>query len=44
MEHADVALNKLWAALKREREQMDKLADVRIAKGQITLVTRGAGR
>jgi hypothetical protein len=41
MEYADFALKKLWDALKREREQMDKLRDIRISKGQIILVTRG---
>lgn len=44
MEYAEIALKKLWGALKREREQMDKLRDVRIAKGQITLVTRGTAQ
>ena len=41
MEYADYAFKNLWTALKREREQMDKLRDIRIGKGQIILVTRG---
>jgi len=33
-----------WDALKRERAQMDKMERVDVKKGEISLVTKGAGR
>ncbi len=44
MQYADAAFRKLWGALKRERQQMDKMQRVVVDKGRITLVTKGAGR
>ena len=42
MEYAGAAFNKLWAAMSREKQQLDKMASVRIDKGLITFVTKGA--
>jgi hypothetical protein len=44
MKHADFAFQKLWEALKREREQIERLQSVIVDKGRIQLVSRGAGR
>ena len=44
MQYADAAFRKLWGALKRERQQMDKMQRVVVDKGRITLVTKGAVR
>ena len=44
MQYTDWAFQKLWPALKREREQMDRMQQVRVEKGRITLVTRGAAQ
>jgi hypothetical protein len=44
MQYADVAFKPLWAALKRERGNMDKMQAVLVDKGRIVLVTKGAGR
>lgn len=44
MQYADFAFQRLWTALKREREQMDKMASVRIDKGRIQFVTKGGAR
>ena len=42
MEYASAAFSKLWAAMTREKEQLDKMASVHIDKGVITFVTKGA--
>jgi hypothetical protein len=42
MEYASAAFNKLWGAMTREKEQLDKMASVRVDKGTITFVTKGA--
>ena len=42
MEYAGAAFNKLWGAMTREKEQLDKMASVRIDKGAITFITKGA--
>jgi hypothetical protein len=42
MEYAGAAFNKLWGAMTREKQQLDKMASVRIDKGAITFVTKGA--
>ena len=44
MKYADFAFQKLWVALKREREQMDKMQKVVVEKGRIQLVTKGVAR
>ncbi|MGB8169349.1 MAG: zinc finger Ran-binding domain-containing protein [Chthoniobacteraceae bacterium] len=43
MKYLDVAFAKLWTALKREHEQVDKMQSVQIGQGQIVFVTKGAG-
>jgi hypothetical protein len=43
MKYLDVAFQKLWTALKREHEQVDKMQGVQVSQGQITFVTKGAG-
>ena len=43
MKYIDVSFQKLWAALKRENDQMQKMKSVTIGKGQIILVTKGGG-
>lgn len=42
MQHLDFFFQKLWAAFKKEREQMDKLQMVILQKGTITLVSKGS--
>lgn len=44
MKYADVAFQKLWTALKRERDQMDRMQSVKVEKGSIQFVTKGAAR
>lgn len=44
MERIDFAFQKLWATLKREREQMDRMQAVTVDKGRISLVTRPGPR
>ncbi len=44
MQYADFAFQKLWVALQRDRDQMDKMQSVKVDKGSITLVTKGAAR
>lgn len=44
MQYADVAFQKLWGALDRERKQMDKMQAVAVQKGRIDLITKGAPR
>jgi hypothetical protein len=41
MQYADFSFNKLWKALQREREQMDKLREIRVEPKRIVLITRG---
>ncbi len=42
MKYADVAFKRLWTALQRERDQMNKMQAVQPEKGRITLVTKAA--
>jgi len=42
MKYADVAFQRLWTALQRERDQMNKMQTVQPAKGTITLVNKAA--
>ena len=42
MEYAGKIFSKLWTALKREQEQMNRMQAVRVEKGRIILVTRPA--
>ena len=42
MQYADFAFQKLWPALKREREQVEKMQSVQVTQGNIVLVTKGA--
>jgi hypothetical protein len=42
--YGDVLFQDTWEALKRERGQMDKMERVDVKKGEISLVTKGAGR
>ncbi len=44
MKNVDFAFQKLWANLKRERDQMDKMQSVLVDKGRIQFVTKGAPR
>jgi hypothetical protein len=44
MEYSDFIFGSTWESLKRERSQMDKMSKVTVKKGDITLVTKGAGR
>jgi hypothetical protein len=44
MEQIDFAFEKLWASMKRERDQMDKMQAVIVDKGRIQLVTKGGAR
>lgn len=44
MEYADFAFKKLWAALHREQEQMERMQAIRVNKGSITLVTKPASQ
>jgi uncharacterized Zn finger protein (UPF0148 family) len=44
MEQVDFAFQKLWASLKREREQMDRMQAVIVDKERISFVTKGAAR
>jgi hypothetical protein len=41
MQYADFSFGKLWKALQREREHMDKLRDIRVEPKRVILVTRG---
>jgi hypothetical protein len=42
MTYASAAFQQLWGALIREKEQLDKMQSVRIDKGSITFVSKGA--
>ena len=44
MKYADFAFQKLWAALKRDRDQIEKMQSVKVDKGTISFVTRGPAR
>jgi hypothetical protein len=44
MTYASAAFQQLWGALTREKEQLDKMQSVRIDKGSITFVSKGAAR
>lgn len=44
MEYASVAFSKLWTALKREHDQMNRMQSVTVEKGKITLITKPAGK
>ena len=44
MEYASVAFTKLWTALKREHDQMNRMQSVTVEKGKITLITKPAGK
>ena len=44
MNGLNFTFSKFWNALKRERDMMTKMQDVRVEQGRITLVTKGAGR
>ena len=44
MKYADFAFQKLWTALKRDRDQMDRMQSVKVEKGSIQLVTKGTPR
>jgi hypothetical protein len=44
MKYADFAFQKLWTALKRDREQMDRMQAVTIDKGRIQFITKGTPR
>jgi len=44
MTYAGLSFQKLWTAFQRDREQMDKMASVRVEKERILFVTKGAGR
>lgn len=44
MEYASVAFSKLWTALKRDHEQMNRMQVVSVEKGRIILVTKPAGK
>lgn len=43
MQYLDFAFQKLWAALKREHDQLEKMQSVQVNQGSITFVTKGAG-
>ncbi len=43
MKYLDAAFQKLWTALKREHEQVQKMQSVTVGQGQIVFVTKGAG-
>lgn len=42
MQYLDFPFKKLWAAMKRERDQIAKLQSIAITEGQVSLVTKGA--
>ncbi len=44
MNSVDFAFQKLWANLKRERDQMDRMQSVLVDKGRIQFVTKGTPR
>jgi hypothetical protein len=44
MQYADAAFQKLWAALERERKQMDNMQVVVVKEGRIDLMTKGRQR
>lgn len=44
MKYADVAFEKLWGALERERKQMDSMQVVVVKEGRIDLMTKGRPR
>jgi hypothetical protein len=43
MEYLGVAFDKLWVALKRERDQMNRMQSVKVEKERIIFVTKPAG-
>ncbi len=42
MKYSDMIFGGLWTALHREEQEMHKMREVTVEKGQITLVTQGA--
>ena len=40
MRYADFAFQKLWAALKREQEQLNRMQTIVLQKGQVVVVTK----
>jgi hypothetical protein len=44
MQFAEAAFQKLWAALDRERRQMDRMQVIVVKQGRIDLMTKGALR
>ena len=44
MEYGSVAFSKLWTALKRENDQMNRMQAVTVEKGRIVLITKPAGK
>lgn len=42
MKYLDFAFQKLWVALKREHDQVEKMQNVQVSQGQILFVTKGA--
>jgi hypothetical protein len=43
MKYLDYAFQKLWLALKREHEQVQKMQNIVVKQGEIVFVTKGAG-
>jgi hypothetical protein len=43
MKYLDFAFQKLWLALKREHDQVEKMQNVQVRRGEIIFVTKGAG-
>ena len=44
MKYADFAFQKLWLALKHDRDAVEKMQSVQVDKGAITFTTKGAAR
>ncbi len=44
MQYLDFAFKKVWGAMKRDREHLEKMQSVALAEDRVVLVTRGAGR
>jgi hypothetical protein len=44
MKYCDFLFQKLWVALKRDHQQMEKMQMIVVQKGSITLVSKGGGR
>lgn len=43
MQYLDFYFNKLWATMKREHDQLDRMQTITVQQGSIMLVTKGAG-